>query len=233
MGIFKKKPGDNTATPYVSLEPSENPYLDNQSGYSDRLNEERANTATWKHIAWFSNAITLVAVCGAIYLGSLPDIVPFMFKEDGSGGITALGLANQEMQVNQPMIASQVRNFVISLEQVPASKDLRAENVAKVMNMTTENSFATNFAPMLRERYKTVGNGEVLVQIKNVLPIQKNSWTVDWVETQGGQKIGTFKGTLTIEKLKPDYKQTTEQMLYNPLRLIVTDFTANQNTGDN
>ncbi len=233
MGIFKKKPEDNTATPYVSLEPSENPYLDNQRGYLDRLNEERANTATWKHIAWFSSSITLVAVCGAIYLGSLPDIVPFLFKEDGSGGITALGLANQEMQVNQPMIASQVRSFVIALEQVPASKDLKAENVAKVMNMTTENSFATNFAPMLRDRYKTVGAGEVLVQIKNVLPIQKNSWTVDWVETQGGQKIGTFKGTLTIEKLKPDYKQTTEQMLYNPLRLIVTDFTANQNTGDN
>lgn len=230
MPLFKKR--NNTKT-YAPLESSNNPYLDNQRGYLERLNEERANTTTWKHIAWFSSLITILAVSGTIYIGSLPSIVPFVFKEDGSGGITALGLANQELQINRQMIAAQVRNFVMALEQVPSSKDLRAENVAKVMNMTTEKSFLTTFAPILRERYKEVGTGEVLIQIKNVLPIQKNSWAVDWVEIKNGHQTNTFKGTLTIEYLKPDYKQNTDQMLYNPLRLIVTDFIANQNIGDN
>ncbi len=214
------------------LESSENPYLDNQRGYLDRLNEERANTATWKHIAWISNIITALAVAGSIYLATLPDIKPFIFKEDGSGGITALGIASQELKPTQPMIAASVRGFVIALEQVPASKELRAQNVSRVLNMTTDIGFTNLFAPMLKEKYKAVGTGEVIVQVTNVLPIQKNSWQIDWTETQKGVAPRSFKGSLTLDRLKPDYKQTTEQIFYNPLRLIVTDFTFNENIGE-
>lgn len=221
----------NNAIGFIDLEPSDNPYLDNQRGYLERLNAERANTATWKHITWFSCLITVIAVSGSIYLGQLPDIVPFIFKEDGTGGVTALGLANQEMQVNQQMIASQVRDFVVDLEQVPASKELRAQNVKKIVNMTTQNAFANTFAPMIKQKYQEVGIGEVLVQIKNIIPIQNNSWTIDWIELQNGNQTGSFRGSMTVERLKPDYKQSTEQMLYNPLRLIVTDFNFNQNVG--
>lgn len=226
---MNKKIKKEMQTPFAALEPSDNPYLDNQRGYLDRINAERANTATWKHIAWFSNVITIIAVCGSIYLGSLPDIVPFIFKQDGTGGITALGIANQPMKVNQQMIASQIQNFVIALEQVPSSTELRAQQVRRVVNMTTQNSFANTFAPMITKKYKEVGTGEVLVQITNIIPIQKNSWTVDWIETQNGHQIGTFRGSLTAEHLSEDYKQTTDQMLYNPLKLIVTDFNFNQN----
>lgn len=225
---FKHKTNEKKSS-FVPLEDSGNPYLDNQRGYLDRLNEERANTATWKHIAWLSNLITIIAVCGSIYLGSLPDIKPFIFKEDGSGGLTALGLADKPFKANNVMVAAEVRDFVIAMEQVPSSKDLRAENVKKVLNMTTDIAFTNKFAPMLKDKYKTVGTGEVIVRITNVLPIQKNSWSIDWVETQNGQKTATFKGTLTLDTLKPDYKQTTEQMFYNPLRLVVTDFTFNEN----
>jgi type IV secretory pathway TrbF-like protein len=213
------------------LKPSDNPYLDNQQGYMDRLDAERANTATWKHIAWFSIFITFVAVCGSIYLGSLPDIVPFIFKQDGSGGITALGIANQPMKVNNAMVAGEVRKFVIALNQVPKSTELRAEQVNTVSNMATEASFSQTFAPMLKQKYKDVGTREVLVQITNILPIQKNSWTVDWIETLDGQANGTFRGNISLEKLPDDYKQTTDQMIYNPLRLVVTDFTFNKNVG--
>lgn len=221
----------NNEVKFVGLEPADNPYLDNQHGYLERLNAERANTATWKHITWFSCLISVIAVSGSIYLGSLPDIVPFLFKEDGTGGITALGLANQEMQVNQQMIASQVRDFVVDLEQVPASTELRAQNVKKIVNMTTQNAFANTFAPMIKQKYQDVGTGEVLVQIKNIIPIQNNSWTIDWIELENGKQTGSFRGSMTIERLKPDYKQSTEQMLYNPLKLIVTDFNFNQNVG--
>lgn len=229
---FKHKIDEKDKQISEPLDTTNDPYLDNQRGYLDRLNEERANTATWKHIAWFSNVITLIAVCGSIYLGQLPDIKPFLFKEDGSGGITALGLADQPFRASSTMVASQVRSFVIAMEQVPSSKDLRAESVKKVLNMTTDTAFTNKFAPMLKDKYKTVGTGEVIVQITNVLPIQKNSWSIDWIEKQNGQKTATFKGTLTLDTLKPDYKQTTEQMFYNPLRLVITDFTFNENVGD-
>lgn len=68
----------------------DNPYFNNRKGFTDRLDAERANTASWKFIAWFSNLITLIAVIGCIYAANLPNIVPFIFKEDGSGGLTAM-----------------------------------------------------------------------------------------------------------------------------------------------
>lgn len=206
----------------------EHPYLNNQKGYLDRLDAERANTATWKHIAWFSNLITLGAVAGAIYLGSLPDIVPFIFKQDASGGIVALGIANQQMKVNNVMIASQVKDFVIALEQVPLSSDIKSEYVQRISNMSTSKTFAEVLAPILKQRYKEAGVNEVVINVNSVLPIQKNSWQVDWSEMTNKQPSGSYKAILTIDQLPMDYKQSSEQMLYNPLRIVVTDININK-----
>jgi type IV secretory pathway TrbF-like protein len=206
-----------------------NPYFTNQKGFQDRLDSERANTATWKHIAWFSSLITLVCVCGVIYLGQLPNVVPFIFKQDGSGGLTALGISNQEMKVNNQMIANQLSIFMISLRQVPVSNDIRSQHVQRVSLMSTPTAFNNILAPMLKQTYVEAGNKEIIVTIKNIFPIQNKSWEVDWSETENGLPRGTYKATLTIER-SSDFK-SSEAMVFNPLGLVVTDININKQLG--
>ncbi len=213
------------------VKPSDNPYLDNQRGYLERLNAERATTATWKHITWFCCFIAFTAVCGLIYVGSQVDIRALVFMKDGSGGLTAVGIAGQPLKVTDAERSAQARRFVIAMEQVPSSQALRQDNVNQVVNLSSEQAFTEKFMPMLKQKYKTVGNGEVLVTVDNVVYMDNNSWIIDWSETLNGKQNGTFRGKLSMEALPKEYKQTTEQMLYNPIRMIVTDFTFNENVG--
>ncbi|MCX8515283.1 MAG: VirB8/TrbF family protein [Burkholderiales bacterium] len=208
----------------------ENPYFNNRKGFTDRLDAERANTASWKFIAWFSNLITIIAVIGCIYAANLPDIVPFIFKEDGSGGLTAMGIASQEMHVNKQMVANQIGLFLIALREVPASVEIKKRYVTRVQMMSTQQLFHNVLAKMLKESYLRVGNGEVFITLKSIIPITKNTWELDWTEAgANGNSLGEYKATLTIE-LSKEFKNSSA-LIYNPIGLVVTDININKIIG--
>lgn len=208
----------------------DNPYFNNRKGFADRLDAERANTASWKFIAWFSNLITVIAVIGCIYAANLPDIVPFIFKEDGSGGLTALGIANQEMHVNNQIIANQINLFLIGLREVPTSIEIKKRYVTRVQMMSTQALFHDVLANMLKESYIKAGNSEVIVTLKSIIPIAKNTWELDWTETgTNGSNLGEYKATLSIE-LSKEFKNSST-LIYNPIGLVVTDININKIIG--
>lgn len=206
-----------------------NPYFTNQKGFQERLDSERANTATWKHIAWFSNFITMLAVCGVIYMGQLPDVVPFIFKEDASGGLTGLGLATHRMEVDNKMIENQLELFIEALRQVPVSTDIRSQYVQRVSLMSTPTTFNTILTPMLKQGYKDAGSKEVIVKVTTIFPLHDKSWEIDWSETEDGQPTGSYKATLTVER-SSEFK-SSEAMVFNPLGLVVSDININRQLG--
>ena len=208
----------------------DNPYFNNRKGFTDRLDAERANTASWKFIAWFSNLITLIAVIGCIYAANLPDIVPFIFKEDGSGGLTAMGIASQEMHVNKQMVANQIGAFLIGLREVPTSVEIKKRYVTRVQMMSTQQLFHNVLAKMLKESYLKAGTGEVTITLKSIIPIAKNTWELDWTEAgTNGNSLGEYKATLSIE-LSKEFKNSSA-LIYNPIGLVVTDININKVIG--
>ena len=208
----------------------ENPYFSNRKGFADRLDAERANMASWKFITFFSNFITLIAVIGCIYAANLPSIVPFIFKEDGSGGLTAMGIADQEMHVNKQIIANQIGAFLIGLREVPISVDIKKRYVTRVQMMSTQALFHNILAKMLKESYTKAGTSEVLVTLKSIIPLSKNTWEIDWVEIgTNGNSLGEYKAILAIE-LSKEFKNSSA-LMYNPIGLVVTDININKGIG--
>lgn len=208
----------------------ENPYFTNRKGFMDRLDTERANTASWKFIAWFSNVVTVIAVVGCIYAANLPNVVPFIFKEDGSGGLTAMGIADQEMHINQKMIANQIASFIIGLREVPTSVDIKKRYVTRVQMMSTQPLFHNVLAKMLKESYTKAGNNEIFVTIKSIIPLSKNTWELNWTETgTNDSKLGEYKATLSIE-LSKEFKNSSS-LIYNPIGLVITDININKVIG--
>lgn len=208
----------------------ENPYFTNRKGFMDRLDAERANTASWKFIAWFSNVITVIAVLGCIYAANLPNVVPFIFKEDGSGGLTAMGIVNQEMHVNQQMVANQIASFIIGLREVPTSVEIKKRYVTRVQMMSTQALFHNVLAKMLKDSYMNAGNNEVLITIKSIIPLSKNTWELSWVENNtNNNNLGEYKATISIE-LSKEFKNSSS-LIYNPIGLVVTDININKVIG--
>ncbi len=208
----------------------ENPYFTNRKGFNDRLDAERANTASWKFIALFSNLVTLVAVIGCIYAANLPNVVPFIFKEDGSGGLTAMGIANQRMQVNNQMVANQLGSFIVALREVPASVEIKKRYVTRVQMMSSHALFHNVLTKMLKDSYLKTGNTEVLVTFKSIMPLSKNTWEIDWTEANtNGTSLGNFKAMITVE-LSKEFKNSSA-LIFNPLGLVITDITINQGIG--
>lgn len=208
----------------------DNPYFTNRKGFMDRLDIERANAASWKFIAVFSNFITVLAVIGCIYAANLPNVVPFIFKEDGSGGLTAMGIANQEMHVNQQMIANQIALFVIALREVPTSVDIKKRYVTRVQMMSSTPLFHNVLAKMLKDSYMKAGNNEVVITIKSIIPIAKNTWELNWTESGSNDaNLGEYKATISIE-LSKEFKNSSS-LIYNPIGLVITDININKVIG--
>lgn len=208
----------------------DNPYFTNRKGFTDRLDAERANTASWKFITLVSNVITIIAVFGCIYAANLPNVVPFIFKEDGSGGLTAMGIANEEMHVDKQMVANQIGSFLIGLREVPTSIEIKKRYVTRVQMMSTQILFHNVLAKMLKDSYIKAGNGEVIITLKSIIPLSKNTWELSWVETGANDtNLGEYKATISVE-LSKDFKNSSA-LIYNPLGLVVTDININKVIG--
>ena len=211
------------------LNADNNPYFTNQQGYAKTTDSLKAEVASWKHVAWFSNVITLFSVCGMIYAAQLPTVVPMMFKEDASGGITALGLAQQKMHVDNKMIANQLAGFLMALREVPQSKDIKSQFAKRVSFMSTQQLFANKFAPMMIANYKAFGTKEVIVNVTAIMPEKLGLWQIQWTETSQNIELGRYVGLITYE-INNDFKNS-EAMISNPLGLVITDININKEIG--
>lgn len=205
----------------------ENGYFDGRKDWNDKNAMYKANASMWRIFGLANMFVTLVAVVGMIYAAQLPDVVPYLFKEDASGGITALGIPNTIMKVDNRMLANQMASFIIALRQVPIDTELRKNYVRRVKMMSTVQLFTNVLAPMLKEEYKN--QGSIKVDINTVIPVNKTTWEIDWTEYTNTVPIGKYKSTLTYTRDLTIKDPTL--MIFNPLGLIIKDVNINQVIG--
>ena len=208
----------------------ENPYLQNRKDWNEIIGKERMNTSMWRMFALLELIPMILCIAGMIYAAQLPDVIPFLFKEDASGGITALGVPSQEIKVDNRMIANQLSLFIITLRQVPISKEIRSNYVKRVKMMSTASLFTNTLAPMLTDKYLSAGAGAISVAISTVMPVGHNTWEIDWVEYKNGVSAGKFKATINYIRDNIKFKDPTV-LIWNPLDIIVKDININQVIG--
>ena len=204
----------------------ENPYLNSRKDWNEMLGKEKTNASMWKLIALLNMLITLVAVCGMIYAAQLPDVVPFIFKEDGSGGLTALGIPNGSIKIDDRVVANQLLTFVEDLRQVPDSNEIRSLYVHRVKMMSTQDLFRNKLSPMYKDAYQNSGGATISTKISSVFPIDKKTWEIDFAEFRGATQTGQYKALIHYVKQSIPTKDPTE-LMYNPLGILVDDVQIN------
>lgn len=208
----------------------QNSYFNNRKDWNAIYDKEKANASMWRMFGFISMLISLFAIGGMIYVAQLPSIVPFIFKEDASGGITALGIPNSEFKVDNRIVANQLAVFVEALRQVPNSDEMKRKYVRQVKMMSTSSLFYNTLAPMLKDTYAVIGQSSLHIVITTILPIEKNIWQIDWIEYKNGIQVGKFKATINYIRTPMQLKEPTE-LIWNPLGMIIKEVNINQVIG--
>lgn len=212
-----------------------NPYLDSRNDWNEIYAKEKVNAIMWRRFGLLNMLITSASVIGMIYVAQLPAVVPFLFKEDASGGITALGIPTGELKVDNRLIANQLALFVEKLRQVPSSVEMRSNYVHYVKMMSTATLFNNQLSPILRETYANMGEGEVTINITTILPVAHDTWEVDWQEFKNGISAGKYKATINYGRntmnLNNPKDINPKELIWNPLGIVVKDININRVIG--
>lgn len=204
----------------------DNPYFDNKKDFNDRVAIYKANASMWRVFGLISLLICGACIGGLIYIANQPKTVPFLFKEDGSGGITALGIPNTVMRVDNKLIANQLATFIIALRQVPVDLELRKQYVRRVKMMTTSELFNNQLVAMFKSEYKNINSdNSIKVSINTIEPIAKNTWQIDWTQSVNSIATGKYSAIVTYERDATITDPTL--MIFNPLGIIIKDININ------
>ena len=161
-------------------------------------------------------------------IGSLLLIITSIVLLFGSR-VMPFGIPNRELNVDNGMIANQLAVFVENLRQVPSSEAQRKRFENQVKMMSTPSLFTSKLLPMLTDEYTSMGSGEQLVEIKTILPMGKNLWEVEWVETRDDKPVGNYKATISYELNTAG--KNPEERLWNFSGLMVKDINILQVIG--
>lgn len=159
--------------------------------------------------------------------GEAKKIDKVVFKEDGSGGITYLGVVNNGIQINfKKYILNQLSEYVTALNTVPKTDDMKQYNVYKVQYMT-EVKYYPMLQSYLRDLYTKNVNNEVSIKITSVGEVTKGVWELDWTQYINGTVSGNWKTMITFKQLDNN-DDNTLIMQYNPLDIAVTNVENSQ-----
>lgn len=205
----------------------DNPYLNNRNDWNELLGREKANAAMWRMFSLLLIGVTIFAIGGMIYAAKLPRVVPFLFKEDGSGGITALGIPNTQFRVDNRLLANQLAIFIRGLREVPEALEMRRNNIHVVRSMASEQLFTRQLSAMMKSEYTDIGGNEQSIIIKSILPISQETWEVDWIENKDGVQMGRYKASINFKRLPIPLNSNSNQLILNPLGLSIMDISIN------
>ena len=200
---------------------NENPYFQEKKGYVDLRGNDKLDKATYKIIAMVCLGITTLAVSGMIYIGAKSKFIPMLYKESNQGGLTFVGFASDSLKLTNNMIGNQLVGYIEALRRVPQDVDLKNDYSKRVRRMTATQLFDNVLVNTLIERYTDNVGKTVMVTVKNVLPISKNTWQLDGDESTDGVVLGRYKCSITFNMQKDLIDAT--KLIYDPLGIVVTD----------
>jgi type IV secretion system protein VirB5 len=231
--FFARKPArrqDNEKTEKV-----ENPYLSARRTWNTYVGSIVSSRQTWQVIGLLSMLTTLVAVGGLIYIGSQSKFVPYVVEVDKHGQVLAAGPVQATTKYDARIIHATVAEFISDARMVTPDAALQNKSVARLYAKLSPNDAATQkmnewFNSTLESSpFKRAAKEMVSTEIKSVLPLSKDTWQVEWLETtrdRSGMKQGKsllMRAAVTVY-FADNLRATEEQFRLNPMGIYVRDF---------
>lgn len=194
------------------------------------------NQAMWRNLAILAIIALVTTAIYAMYVVNQDKHKIIVFEKDGLGNISALGIATNTLKIDNRIIAHQLVNFVLGLEEVPQDINIKRRNITLVHTMI-DPKLKRQMDTMIINQYNRAKDGTVNVVINSVRPLEGGrSWQLVWVEkiydSSGTNIVKTnhFSAIITFKQVN---LAKIEDQLINPAGIYITYFNLVEDIVDN
>lgn len=221
VGFFGKKkiqdsaqldPDAITAELSKSLASADSPWLKATLKYRDELVNARIQTKNWQRQALLSWLLSVAAVGGMAYIGSLPKIKPYPIEVDHLGRVRAVrALSENDTRIDpERIIVAELDEMIVNLRTVTTDREANNRNISKGLSRLAGAAHTYAYTELRKAPPNEVGTTKT-VQVKTYPPLKISDgvWQIEWEELSqnlAGQLIGSaerWKAVITV-KLQPN-----------------------------
>lgn len=207
-----------------------NPYLAARREWNERYGSYIQEAQHWRLCALIAMGLTLVAVSGAIYIGSQSKMVPYVIGTDTLGRVNFVGLP-QAQGLDERSVQAFLADWISHHRSVVTDRTVQMRFIEKTYAMIAKGS------PMktLFDQWYTVGHDpfvraqsmSVSVEVESVLKLSGQSYQIEWQEKpidSRGQALvpERYRAIVSLEKKEVDH----HNVLSNPLGIYLTAFST-------
>ncbi|NTW83968.1 MAG: type IV secretion system protein [Chlorobiaceae bacterium] len=178
--------------------------------------------------------VAFPSVCGMIYLGSLPKMVPHIVEVAQDGGAYYRGVAGQQWgqyKPSDPSIKYHLHRFIMDTRMISSDAGVIKANWLDAFKLVSPkganmlSAYVQKNDPFIRSSRERVG-----IDFLSMVRISEDSWQVDWKESQWGimgEPLGetNWRGIFKIILKQPE---TEKDLVSNPIGLYVDEYNIAQ-----
>ncbi|NTU98030.1 MAG: type IV secretion system protein [Chlorobiaceae bacterium] len=211
------------------------PYKRAAQEWDMRIGDAVIHAKNWR-FATFSILlfVALPSVCGMIYLGSLPKMVPHIVEVAQDGGAAYLGPVGKQWaryKPSDPSIKYHLHRFIQDTRLISSDAGVIKENWLDAFKLVspraanTLSSYVQKNDPFIRAAKERVS-----IDFLSMVRISENSWQVDWKESQWGtmgDPLGEtyWRGIFRVVLNPP---ASEKELAENPIGLYVDEYNISQ-----
>ena len=200
-----------------------------------RIGDNAIQAKNWR-LATFATMLFIAfpSVCGMIYLGSLPKMVPHIVEVAQDGGASYRGPAGQQWErykPSDPSIRYHLNRFIQDTRMISSDAGVIKQNwfdAFRLVSPKAANTLSTYVKK--NDPFIRAAKERVSVDILSMVRISEDSWQVDWKESQWGpmgEPLGetSWRGIFKVIIKKPE---SEKELAANPIGLYVDEFNIAQ-----
>lgn len=205
-----------------------NPYLNARREWNERYGSYISAVKMWRVIALVALLLCCVSVSAAIWLAAQSKVVPFVI-ETNKGEVTTVYKADPTRRDDERVIKAQIARLVIDIRSVTADPDVQTEMVRRVYShlssqfpaYRTVNQFFRENTPF--DRLKN--EGVTVVEVKQIMPISKNTWRIEWIESSRSENgvVKTPVPMIGTMQVVTGGTVDSNTLIYNPIGLRIKE----------
>ncbi len=201
----------------------ETPYQKARQVVDERHGSALVRCKNWR-LAFFGSLIPSVMLAGGmIYQSAQASIVPWVVEVDETGGVKAIGPAQEHFKPTDAQIAHQLARFITNVRSVSIDPVVLRQNWLEAYSYTTNQASITlNSYAQENDPFTNIGERSVTVDVLSVVRSSDDSFEIRWRETEfaRGVEMGaqTFTASLRVINQAPEDAETLHR---NPLGLYI------------